>query len=200
MHPDIPYDRWQPLSLEQVTTLFTGAPFQWAIAGGYALEQFLGRSIRQHDDMDVMVFRDQQNPVQGWLKGWELYAADPPGTLRKWNIGEYLPEAVHDIWCHRTAVQMWEFQFMVAEVDGQEWFSRCSPLIRGKREDLIVIYNGVPCIRVEVQLMYKAKNLRPKDEIDFQACMPHLNGEAKQWLKDALLLLYPDGHRWLNTL
>lgn len=89
---------------------------------------------------------------------------------------------------------------MLAEVDGAHWFIRRSPQIRARRDDLIVIYSGMPCIRIEVQLLYKARSCRPKDTCDFQACLPQLPADAKQWLRDNLLLLYPTGHAWLKDL
>jgi hypothetical protein len=33
---EILFERWQPLSVEQVVSLFDGAPFTWGLAGGYA--------------------------------------------------------------------------------------------------------------------------------------------------------------------
>src|SRR5262245_52350838 len=85
---DIPYTTWQPLSVTDVVQLFAGAPFTWGLGGGYCIEQFLGRTIRAHDDIDVVVFRDEQLLLQHWLAGWHLYAADPPGTLRPWAAEE----------------------------------------------------------------------------------------------------------------
>ena len=56
----IPYETWQPLSVAEAVALFADAPFGWGLAGGYAVEQFLGRAIRPHADIDIGVFRDQQ--------------------------------------------------------------------------------------------------------------------------------------------
>lgn len=192
----IPYDNWQPLTVPEVTTLFTDAPFQWAFAGGYAVEQFLGRSIRAHDDIDVLVFRDEQLSLQKWLDGWALYAADPPGTLREWRMGESLPVGIHDIWGHRDGVGAWQLQLMLAEVEGDEWVYRRDPTIRGSRDSLMTQYNGLPCIRVEVQLLYKAKGRRPKDEQDFEACLAVMRDESKAWLKEKL---QPE-HPWVGRL
>lgn len=180
MQPNIPYHVWLPLSVHDVCDLFASAPFVWGIAGGYAIEQFLGTSIRTHADIDIIVFRDQQRQVQYWLKDWNLYAADPPGTLRRWQAGEYLRAGIHDVWGHRADTNAWQLQIMLVEVDGDEWVSRRSERIRGPRDKLIVKYNEVPCIRVEVQLLYKARGRRPKDEIDFQACLPRLDAHARQ--------------------
>ncbi|MCA0454324.1 MAG: amino acid transporter [Chloroflexi bacterium] len=155
-HPTIPLDRWQPLTVKEVCDLFDGAPFQWTVAGGYAIELFIGKSIRGHADTDVLIFRDEQLKAQTWLKDWRLYAADPPGTLRLWHVGEYLPASINDVWIHHKTVDAWQMQFMISEVEGEEWVSKRSPLIRGKRDDLIIHYQGIPCIGAEVQLLYKA--------------------------------------------
>jgi hypothetical protein len=197
---DIPYDQWRPLAVEEVVGLFAGAPFAWAVAGGYAVELFVGRALRAHADLDIIVFRDEQLQLQHWLAGWQLFAVDPPGTLRPWLTDEYLPFGIHDIWGYRAGAAAWELQMMLTEVDGDEWFSRRSPLIRGRREDLITVYGGIPCVRVEVQLLYKAKGRRPKDELDFEVCMPLLSVSAKQWLRDNLRLAHPEGHPWIDRL
>lgn len=197
---DIPYSHWQPLSIEEVTQIFTNAPFTWGLAGGYAVEQFLGAPLREHDDIDIVVYRDEQLHAQRWLAGWRLYAADPPRALRPWLTGESLSYGIHDVWGHRIGTQAWQLQIMLAESEGQEWFSRRNPLIRGRRKDLVVVYNGVPCVRIEVQLLYKTRNSRPKDELDFRACLPFMSASAKRWLLAQLWLLHPDGHVWIDSL
>jgi hypothetical protein len=78
MTTNIPLDLWKPISLIEIQQIFTDAPFAWGLAGGYAIEQFLGKAIREHGDVDVVVFRDTQMQVHRWLRGWQLYAADPP--------------------------------------------------------------------------------------------------------------------------
>ncbi len=163
MNINIPYSNWQPLSRVEVIQVFANSPFPWGFAGGYAVEQFLGKSIREHSDTDIIVYRDQQLQVQRWLPDWQLYAADPPGTLRPWTDDEYLPYGIHGIWGHRRNVQAWQLQIMLTEVDRDQWFMRGNPQIRGRRDDLIVRYNGIPCIRIDVQLLYKARSCRPKD-------------------------------------
>jgi hypothetical protein len=197
----IPYHRWQPLSIAEVTHVFEGAPFVWGLAGGYAIEQFIGRSIRDHSDIDVLVCRDNQLELQTWLdKDWTLYAADPPGSLRLWKRAEYLPQGIHDIWAHRTQCQSWQMQLMLMEVAENRWFSRRNHLIGGDRADLIVLYGGIPCVRVEVQLLFKSKDRRPKDLADFHACLPKMTEDAKEWLFNQLHVLYPEGHPWEEPL
>jgi hypothetical protein len=197
---EIPFSNWQPLSVTEVKQLFAGSPFAWGLAGGYAIEQFVGESLREHGDIDVVVFRDDQIQVQQWLAEWRLYAADPPGSLRPWVTEEYLPFGIHDIWCHKNETRVWQLQIMLAEAEGNEWFSRRNPLVRGRREELFVDYHGIPCIKVEVQLLYKARDIRPKDLLDFQACLPLMSTTAKEWLSHQLRLSFPEGHSWLGSL
>ena len=196
----IPYEMWKPLTLEAAVMLFQKAPFRWFVAGGYAVEQFLGTSIRAHDDIDIAVFRDEQITVQEWLNSWQLYAADPPGTLRRWETGEYLAEGIHDIWGHRFGADAWQLQLMLVEVNGDEWYSRFDPAVREKREALIANYHGLPCTRIDVQLLYKSRHHRPKDDQDFYAALPHLSVDAKRWLNENIRRLRPDGHDWLAAL
>ena len=59
-----PYETWKSLSVAEVQLLFREAPFPWGLAGGYAIEQFLGASIREHGDIDIIVFRDDQQHLR----------------------------------------------------------------------------------------------------------------------------------------
>jgi hypothetical protein len=47
---------------------------------------------------------------------------------------------------------------------------------------------------------YKADNGRPKDETDFAAALPVLTEPQRQWLSDALSLVYGPGHPWRAQL
>jgi hypothetical protein len=194
------YGQWEPLSVGEVVRLLRDAPFAWALAGGYAVEQFLGGTIRTHADIDIVVYRDDQRQLREWLGDWCLYAAEPPGTLRGWEAAVWLAAGIHDIWGYRAGAQAWELQIMLVETEGDQWFSRHNSLIRGQRSDLMVNYQQIPCVRIEVQLLYKARSDREKDRRDFQACLSLLSPVARQWLKDALHLAYPHGHPWLDVL
>lgn len=201
VHFGIPEDRWQPLSVDEVVQLMTDAPFTWSLAGGYAIEQFTGAAFRDHEDIDIMVFRDEQLALQRWLAtNWSLYASDPPGTLRRWLPDEYLGAGINDLWAHRHGADAWQLQAIIVDVEGDEWISRRGPMVRGPRHSLLTCYAGVPCVRAEVQLMYKARHRRPKDEQDFLACLPRLERPAKDWLGDQIRLLHGADHPWLAAL
>ena len=56
--------------------------------------------------------------------------------------------------------------------------------------------DGIPYMAPEIQLLYKAKAPRPQDEADFARTFPYLDQASREFLVQALALIYP-GHRWL---
>lgn len=198
MHPAL--DAWAPLTPSAVGVELTGWAGPWWIAGGYALELAVGRSWRAHGDVDVLVLRPSAGELHEALAGWELWAADPPGLLRPWPAGEPLPDHVHDVWCRRPSSPAWELQLMVDEVAGVEWTSRRDGRVRAPVTAIgLRSAGGLPYLRPEIQLFYKAKGRRPKDETDFAAVLPVLDDDARAWLDRALRLTQPE-HPWRTAL
>jgi hypothetical protein len=189
---------WEPLNPAEVAALFTEAP--WWIAGGHAVELAVGRPVRPHADIDVLLLRRDQLAAQRALAGWEWWAADPPGTLRPWRPGELLPAEVHDIWCRPAGSEQWRIQVMLDESAGDDWVSRHDPRVRRPIGTLTRISPaGIPYLAPEIQLFYKANSPRPKDHVDFDAALPQLSAEQRRWLADAITLGRPT-HPWLERL
>ncbi|MFD4139551.1 nucleotidyltransferase domain-containing protein [Streptomyces sp. NPDC058572] len=182
--------------------LFQSADFPWWIAGGYAIELAVGRALRPHGDLDILVLRRDQLRARERVAGWDLQVADPPGAgqLRAWVTGEVLQEPLHDIWCRRTPGAHWSVQLMLDEADGEDWVSRRDPRVRLPLTRLgRVTAQGVPYLTPEVQLFYKAKQTRGKDEVDFDAVFPLLDTAQREWLLDALNTTAPE-HPWRRRL
>ncbi|TWP51267.1 amino acid transporter [Lentzea tibetensis] len=181
---------WGPAPLEEVAELFSGFGRPWWVAGGMAIELAVGRAFREHGDVDVVVLRCDHVAVLDVLRGWELWAADPPGTLRPWLAGE-LPQHVHDVWCRPGPDAPWRLQVMIDESDGDWWVSRRDPAVRRPLSD-VVKHGVVPYLASEVQLYYKSRSPRAKDEQDFAAVREHLTDEQRAWLRQVL----GPGHHW----
>ncbi|MGD0604610.1 MAG: hypothetical protein ABSA53_13535 [Streptosporangiaceae bacterium] len=49
--------RWEPAQLTELVSIFSKMPCPWWVAGGHASELAIGRSIRGHGDIDVMLRR-----------------------------------------------------------------------------------------------------------------------------------------------
>ncbi|MGP9017549.1 nucleotidyltransferase domain-containing protein [Streptomyces sp. BR1] len=193
---------WVPDRPEGVAELFAMAGFPWWIAGGYAIELAVGCELRPHGDLDVLVLRRDQALVRTVLAYWDLYVADPPGQgkLRPWRPGEILQQPLHDIWCRRAPEAAWSVQLMLDEAEGTQWVSRRAPEIRLPIDRLgWTSDTGIPYLAPEVQLLYKAKATRDRDETDFEAVLPLLDALARTWLVDAIKVIAPT-HPWLSRL
>jgi hypothetical protein len=195
-----PLGRWEPASPNEVRDLLAVVDAPWWIAGGYAIEFAVGEPFRGHGDVDVLLLRRDQLEAQRALPGWEWWAADPPGQLRPWAPGEILPPEVHDIWCRPAGETSWRFQFMLDEADGEDWVSRRDPRLRRPIAEIgRTNADGLPYLVPEIQLFYKSRGLRPKDEEDFNAVLPVLTAAQRQWLRDAMTVAYGQ-HPWLDRL
>ena len=200
-----PLGRWQPWSPHDVATFFAPLHAPWWIAGGWAIDLFLGRQTREHEDIDVQVLRRDQHAVRTLFGAWDVQAALPPPRdeawpFRPWLLDETLDPAIHDIWCRPTAMQPWALQLMIADARDDLWlFRRMPTTVRPVATLGSATAEGIPYLAPEIQLLYKAKGLRPKDHADFTQTLPFLNQERRQWLGDALTKAHPD-HPWLKQL
>src|SRR5438477_577830 len=109
---------WDPLSPGELAHTLAPVRARWWLAGGWALDLFLGRETRAHDDIDVQILRPDHLRVRSALADWDAHAVDRAGTLRPWPVGEELPPAVHDIWCRRSPADPWASQLMIADTAG----------------------------------------------------------------------------------
>ncbi|MET7643475.1 amino acid transporter [Streptomyces sp. NPDC005426] len=201
MRTDTPWGPWEPMPLGDAVRLLSPQPTRWWIAGGYAVELAVGRAYRDHGDIDVLLLRRDQLSVQRILPDWEWWAADPPGTLRPWRAGEMLPPRVHDIWCRPGVGAPWRVQFMLDDAEDGDWVFRRDPRIRLPLDRLgRVSGDGVPYLAPEVQLLYKARSRRPKDERDFEAVLPVLDDDRRSWLTETITLAEGAGHPWAARL
>ena len=175
---------WKPLSVEEVKNLFETFKPKWWIAGGWAIDLFLKKQTRQHDDIDVLIQRDDQFEIQKLLADWDLWAADPPGTLRPWKKGQFLQKGLQDIWGRKTADDPWQIQIMLFDTENNDWIFKRDESIRKSLSSITIkSENGLSLLAPEVQLLYKSKSLRKKDQLDFENTLVALSDDQKNWLK-----------------
>nr|WP_223184396.1 amino acid transporter [Streptomyces sp. CBMA152] len=182
--------------------MFKGADFPWWIAGGYAIELAAEREIRPHGDIDVLVLRRDQERVRARMADWDLYVADPPGAgrLRPWQPGEFLELPLNGLWCRRSPAAPWSLELLLDESDADQWVSRRDARVRLPLDRVgQVSAEGIPYLAPEVQLFYKAKATREKDQADFEAVLPRLGSAQRAWLLEALDLCEPR-HPWRKRL
>ena len=192
---------WDPMRPHEAAAEFEKWEVSWWVAGGWAIDLLVGLPSRAHGDLDVLVLRRDQLAIREHLSGWDVHAADPPGSLRAWPAGEILPPTVHDIWCRRTASSPWAFQLMIDDTEGDDWLFRRDRRIRRPIHSLAgpASTEALPVLSPYIQLLYKSKGLREKDQADFQIALPKLTDGERQWLRAALATVSPQ-HPWISEL
>ncbi|HEX5939969.1 MAG TPA: hypothetical protein VFZ12_06380, partial [Dehalococcoidia bacterium] len=58
--------------------------------------------------------------------------------------------------------------------------------------------DGIPYLRPEICLLFKAKAVRDKDRADFEAALPRMSHAQRAWLHTALERVHPD-HDWISA-
>jgi Aminoglycoside-2''-adenylyltransferase len=177
---------WNPLTVDQVAEQFSGRGVDWWIAGGLAIDLFLGWETRRHEDIDVEMFRSDRDALFDVFDGWDLHMVSE-GSLRPWRPGEDLDPPVFGIWGRPSPSAPWAVEVILADGDSETWRFRREPSITMPRRDLVRhTHAGVPFCTPEVQLLYKAKRARPKDDADLARCLHRLDQPQKLWLLGAL--------------
>jgi hypothetical protein len=191
---------WEPLQPEKMTQPLEGFARPWWICGGWALDLFLGRETRRHDDLDVALLRQDQLTLFEHLRTWDLYYATPAHTLERWD-GRWLELPIHGIWARRSTepTGSWTCEFLLNEERDGEWVYRRNEAVRRPLEEIGDAKNGIPFLRPEIVLLYKSREPSPKDDTDFAAVRPRLSREATLWLRAALRTCH-DRHPWIEEL
>lgn len=191
------YEPWKPLSLADTIETFRGASFRWWISGGFALELHLGRSWRNHDDTDVSLARGDVPKLRSVLDGWDIHVA-AAGQLEPWTGHALLSERhQNNLWCRRDANGSWHLDVTISEGDSECWVYRRDPRIRVPWADAVLrTANNISYLAPELQLLFKSKNQREKDDADAQQVIPELSISRR----DRLTQFLPTIHPWHNLL
>jgi hypothetical protein len=171
----------------------------WGIAGGWAIDLWLGEITRDHHDVEVVVRRSDQVTVHAALNDeWSLMCLDPPGSQwRTWSGGEELVVPSFQAKAQQSSV---EFDIFLEDCDDEAWRFRRDPRIQRQISGVLVgSASGVPVVRPEIQLLYMAKSEEAKNQHDFEKARPRLGADAVSWLRSALLMTYPE-HSWIGAL
>jgi hypothetical protein len=186
--------------LTNVARLLEAVPFPWWVAGGWALDLFLGSSIRPRKDLDLAILRRDQGALRDRLSGWDLRVAVPGQGLVEWEINQRLDPPLHEVWARPKGQKQWVCEFLLNEATDSEWIYRRDHRVTMPLADLLTsAAQGVSVLPPEIVLLYKAKEPRPDDELDFRATLPSLDRRAIGWLRGALTMLTPD-HAWIDEM
>ena len=205
--------------MARVAELMSSFPHDWALCGGWAVDAWLGRVTREHHDVDVAIFVEDQLELTELLRGWQVVAHDD--HWRGTNpIFPGVPIVEGEIWdgravelpghIHARAEDGFEFEFNLNERDAGEWLFNREPRIALPLTRCTFDCGwGFAAASPEVVLFYKAlpplwrdeprAPPRPHDEADFAALLPSLSPEQRGWIGESIAVIEP-WHPWLSRL
>ena len=174
-------------------------PHPWWVAGGWAIDLFVGRVTRAHGDIEIGAFRDTQAALHEHLRRFKLFQAVEHEFIA-WEAGHEIVPPVFQIQATGESLPGGELQaFLDDRIDGR-WICRRNPSITLPIEELTSAAQGVRFLRPEIQLLFKAKHYAlPKNEQDFSLVAPLLSAEQRTWLKDLIAATHP-AHPWIARL
>jgi hypothetical protein len=182
----------------QVAAVMERFERRWCIAGGWAIDLFLGRVTRPHKDVEIAIFRDDQAAIFAHLAGWECRLSSMGGRAL-WR-GEQLELPLHEIHAHRPSGQPAHLEVLLNERDGDLWrYRRNLAIARPAAQAILRSALGIPYLAPEIALLYKSKGPPAADDVDFASAHAALDPEQRQWLAHALAIAAP-GHPWLGSL
>ncbi len=185
--------------VEKAARILRGFPAPWFVAGGWAVDLFLGRVTRPHEDVDLALLRRDQDGIQSHLSGW-TFTTVVQGERRPWDEGEPLLPPVHEIHARGPGGEPADLEFLLEEAADDSWvFRRDRRITRPLATIGMQAASGVPILVPEIVLLYKAKNPSAKDLADFDLACPRLDEGRREWLRRALEVAHP-GHPWIRRL
>lgn len=127
------------------------------------------------------------------LAGWDIHVA-AAGVLTPWDGGE-LHADLHqnNLWCRSSPDGPWQLDITIGEGDSRDWIYRRDPSSRLPWDDAVLrTADGLPYLAPDLQLLFKSKDPRPKDELDAHEMIRHLESERR----NRLGVLLPVDHPW----
>lgn len=190
---------WSPLSIDELSRRLEPFDVPWWVAGGVAIDLFLGYRSRHHDDVDIEILRRDRSVLFDAFDGWDLHIVSE-GALVPWRRGDPLDAGVFGVWGRPDPASPWAVEVILADGDDSTWrFRRDAGISMPMAEVVSTTPDGVPFCTPEVQLLYKAKRNRAKDDADLTRCLHRLTDARTTWLASAIARSQPC-HPWIAVL
>lgn len=190
------WDAWTP---RQAAGALEGVDVPWCVVAGWAIDLFIGEQTRVHGDLEIEILCGDFPAVREHLSAYDFFAIGSGQIVALDLEGEWDADW-HQRWVLEPGPRKWRVDLMLKPGDENTWVCRRDESITAPRSEIVeTTAEGIPFLRPEAVLLYKAKAARPKDEADLTSCLPRMDKASRKWLAQALARVHP-GHPWLARL
>lgn len=190
-------------AFEQLVALLEpvgGLDIPWCVAGGWAIDLWLGRATRSRHDVDLLVARADQPAVHEHFADRTLVKVVPhpdgvvgEGSLMPWD-GGWLDLPLCQVFA--DAPDGARIEIVSGEIHGGMWRYWRNPEVELPLDRLVVTgATEVPALAPDVVLLFKAPLQRPRNEADLTAVLPDLSAGRRIWLAEAVERSHPANPR-----
>jgi len=162
--------------------------FTWFIAGGWAIDLFLGRETRLHEDIEIGIYRNSQMKLYKYFEKQNKYYINNKSLIGKhikteWNK-EYLRLPIHEIYVEYKDL---EIEILLNERDEENWVYRRNEKIKlNEKLAIKLTRDEIPYLSPEIVLLFKTKEMRDKDIEDFNNAVPEMDISQVKWLIESI--------------
>lgn len=175
------FNNWEVLNIESLKQIMRYANFEWYLVGGIALDEFLGRRTRDHEDMDILVNFKYLERILEYFKNYKVYTARN-GSLSLSALNNI--KSTDSLWIANDDKESFIIEILFFEEEAGNWIYKRDKTVRKKIEDIYFVKNDMNIIQPEIQLLYKmnSSNVREKDLYDYHNIYPVLQEGQRAWL------------------
>jgi len=172
----------------------------WFFCGGWAVDLWLGKKTRDHADIEIGVFREDQLAIQAHFDSWDLNIVEN-GVEKEWLRELKIQLPLHEIQATNGNKRLEILLNEKKSDDENVWAYRRDELCFLRMEKAVLVsVSGFPYLAPEIVLLYKSKASKEKDQLDFDILLPTLSEEQKGWLMRKIEKTAGNEHPWLKVL
>jgi hypothetical protein len=212
--------------IAEANALLKNMGLPYAFCGGYAIELFLGCTVRRHGDIDISAFwADRDDIIRHFHSlGWQVYEMCGGGVAHSITDTQRQLKLKRNIFCfadgcdlvHLTPTDEPDMAWLDFDHKGQSKLNFIEFLFNDKYDDEFlyarnaeiklpmskaVLYSeDIPYLAPELVLLYKSTDTeREGYQLDYDSAITEMNAEQLTWFNNALKTMNPQGHKWLRT-
>ena len=210
----------------EANDLLKDGGFEYAFCGGQAVDLFLGYDSRTHGDIDVCAFWNERDKIILYMqsRGFQVYEMLGGGRAHRIaDVSNQIYEK-RNIFCfkegcplvklypldendccwmeffHTGQTELNFIEFLFNDRSDADFEYARDREVKRELNKALLSRDGVPYMSPELCLLYKSTDIeREGYQQDFELAYKAMNGEQREWLKNALTRLYPEGHKWINA-